>query len=278
MKEVWRAISGYEGIYEVSNLGHVKNASRNRIMKLYENGNYMSIRLCKGGKQKNYLVQSLVAKAFLENPNNLHRVEHIDGDTKNNSSDNLRWTGIICGVGVSDKPKSKSTNIARGIWAGMINRCYGGRGGKHDYYKDCDVCEEWLNFSNFEKWFNENKDGYHKGYHLDKDILVKRNRIYGPDTCCFVPQEINKCFIKRENSRGELPIGVFFDSERGKFIGVSVKSNCNKRFDSIEEAFMFYKNEKENYIKFLANKYYEKKLITQNVYDTLMNYKVEITD
>ena len=63
-----------------------------------------------------------------------------------------------------------------------------------------------------------------------------------------------------------------------KFIGVSVKSNCNKRFDSIEEAFMFYKNEKENYIKFLANKYYEKKLITQKVYDTLMNYKVEITD
>ena len=67
-------------------------------------------------------------------------------------------------------------------------------------YKGVEVCEEWYNFQNFAEWcetqkFLNAKDVKGKSYQLDKDILVKGNKIYSPDTCCFVPPEINSLFI-----------------------------------------------------------------------------------
>lgn len=55
------------------------------------------------------------------------------------------------------------------------------------------------------------------GWALDKDILVKGNKIYSPETCCFVPQEINNLFTKRKSCRGTLPIGVKYIKENKKF-------------------------------------------------------------
>ena len=103
--------------------------------------------------------------------------------------------------------KSNDVFIA---WNSMIRRCYNNVYQKnYPTYGSCEVCEGWHNFQNFAKWYEENYyeiDG--EKMNLDKDILVKHNKIYSPETCIFVPQRINELFTKSNKSRGEYPIGV----------------------------------------------------------------------
>ena len=96
------------------------------------------------------------------------------------------------------------------IWDNMVQRCK-----SHINYTDIVVCEEWLNFSNFTEWMESNYNPETmQGWHLDKDILVKGNKIYSPKTCCFVPQEINKTFTtkKRGVCLGVVSVGKKFRS------------------------------------------------------------------
>ena len=82
---------------------------------------------------------------------------------------------------------------------------------------------------------------------LDKDILFKGNKVYSPETCAFVPHEINTLFVNRKACRGELPVGVYYDTEKGKyranmaFMGRSIKLGT---FDTADEAFARYKEYK----------------------------------
>ena len=184
--------------------------------------------------------------------------------------------------GITDIP-AKGNERAYNKWRGILIRS------QDPYYKhlhptydSCSVCNEWLRFSNFKKWFENPQNGYYKGYELDKDILVKGNKIYSPDTCCFVPQEINKLLTKRKTQRGGLPIGVSLNKGRGKPLSVSFTKNKVSVhlgvFDTPEEAFQAYKSAKEHFIKELAEKYFQEGKITKKVYDALMKYEVEITD
>ena len=101
MEEVWKDIKGYEGLYKVSTYGRVKSLSRSgngykeKILKGYNTGKdrkYVCVKLYdKFGNKKNYKIHRLVAEAFLDNPNNLPQVNHIDGDTFNNNINNLEW-------------------------------------------------------------------------------------------------------------------------------------------------------------------------------------------
>lgn len=94
MKEEWRPIKGYEGLYEVSNMGRVKSLHRSKsvIMKQSMNPHgYMFLGLMKDGTRSNKLVHRLVATAFIRNPNNYKAVNHKDGNKKNNTVDNLEW-------------------------------------------------------------------------------------------------------------------------------------------------------------------------------------------
>ena len=104
MKEEWRDIEGYEGKYMVSNMGNVKSLKRTvwynggyykkseKILKGCDNGKgYLRVELCKDGKGKWYRINRLVAQAFLENPQNLPEVNHIDQDKTNNKVENLEW-------------------------------------------------------------------------------------------------------------------------------------------------------------------------------------------
>ena len=184
----------------------------------------------------------------------------------------------IYGVGVFDSLRPISGNKPYKLWSGMIERCYSERWHKkRPTYSNCSVCKEWLLFSNFEKWFNDPTNGYIMGYQLDKDILVKGNKVYSPETCCFVPSEINNLFTKRDKSRGNLPIGVSFDKESKKY-RVTGQEMPHKKFDTKIEAFNFYKEHKEQRIKKIAENFYKKGLITRKVYNSLLNYKVEIND
>ena len=90
--EQWKAVVGYEGIYEVSNYGKVRNVKTGRILKLGKSKNgYLRVGLHKNGKQKYFLVHRLVAIAFIPNPDNKETVNHIDEDKTNNHVCNLEW-------------------------------------------------------------------------------------------------------------------------------------------------------------------------------------------
>lgn len=93
MEEEWRPVKGYEGLYEVSNMGRVKSlhASQGRILKQGTSHGYMLVNLCKDGICNMKQVHRLVATAFIRNPNNYEVVNHKDGNKKNNTVDNLEW-------------------------------------------------------------------------------------------------------------------------------------------------------------------------------------------
>lgn len=100
MEEIWKDIKGYEGLYQISNLGRVKclpKIIRNRKYKeiikspsLAGKGYYRLI-LCNNGKNKAFYIHRLVAQAFIPNPNNLPQVNHKDENILNNCVDNLEW-------------------------------------------------------------------------------------------------------------------------------------------------------------------------------------------
>lgn len=105
MTEIWKAVKGYEGLYEVSNLGNVRSLdrpfknkqgiaiSKGRILTPFyeEKKGYYQVRLAKNGKNKTYRIHRLVALAFLENPLDYTDVNHKDEDKTNNNVDNLEW-------------------------------------------------------------------------------------------------------------------------------------------------------------------------------------------
>ena len=116
---------------------------------------------------------------------------------------------------------------------------------------------------------------------LDKDILFKDNKIYSPETCCFVPTEINNLFEKSNRTRGDNPIGVSFNKASKKFesyFNADDKRVHLGKYNTPQEAFIQYKTAKEAYISKMAEEYYSKGLIKENVYNAMLNYKVEITD
>lgn len=107
IKEAWKPVVGYEGLYEVSDLGRVKSLERvvmrsngrpftvrSKMLKLFPYGEYLGVQLHKEMEDNNKLVHVLVAEAFVPNPNNLKYVLRIDGDKMNNNASNLSWSDM----------------------------------------------------------------------------------------------------------------------------------------------------------------------------------------
>lgn len=109
---------------------------------------------------------------------------------------------------------------------------------------------------------------------LDKDILIKGNKIYSPETCVFIPSSINKSFETNKKRRGKCPIGVY-ETKDNKYAS-SYKGKHLGRYQTKEEAFQVYKQFKEKGIKEVADKYKDK--IPNKLYEALYKYEVEITD
>ena len=188
---------------------------------------------------------------------------------------------LVCGVGVFDAPYAKTrdelTRKAYRDWNNMLQRCYG----KSNFpskpaYKECVVCEEWHSFLKFREWFDEN---YIEGCFLDKDVLIKGNKIYSPNTCSYIPSFINTLLLNCRSARGKYPIGAqkhkhgfcvkLYKQGEPHYIGF---------YKNEKDAFLAYKKAKELYIQEVAQKYYNDGKITKRVYDALMRYEVEITD
>lgn len=186
---------------------------------------------------------------------------------------------VMCGVGYRGSEDVDCTSESYLRWHDMIHRCYNDKfHERQSQYKECSVCEEWLNYSNFKMWYDKNKYGEAQ-LDLDKDILFKNNKIYDPAHVVLVPHEINTLFIAGNKRRGDLPIGVHFDTSKNKyraevaFMGQNIKLG---RFNDPEDAFKRYKEYKEDLIQDMAEQY--KGQIPDKAYRAMLNWKVEITD
>ena len=171
------------------------------------------------------------------------------------------------------------------IWYRMIQRCYDTKFHEREStYKDCIVEDYLLNFQHMGEWIEDN---YYEVpgevMCLDKDILCKGNKVYSRETCIFVPQRINLLFTKRDNSRGDNPIGVS-DLPSGNY-----RVDCNNGYGKLDylgtystkgEAFRVYKENKEKVIKEVIDSY--EGIIPEPHYSRLKtamyNYEVGIDD
>lgn len=181
---------------------------------------------------------------------------------------------LILGFGVYDMHNEKNSNAFK-AWLAMLKRCYSKFRGNVHAWDGCSVSEEWRYFSNFKEWFDAR---YKDGFELDKDLKVRGNKVYSPNTCLLVPPRINelttnvKKYGKYKNS-----IGVK-KSSKNTFTAWVCK--MDKRvylgsFKTEEDAFNAYKNTKIQYIKDVANEYLNKGIIGNEIYETLLNYKIE---
>ncbi len=171
------------------------------------------------------------------------------------------------------------------LWTNMLVRCYSDSSKKRrPTYEGCEVSDNFKNYEYFYEWCNKQIGFYNQGnenpFHLDKDLLIKGNKVYSEDTCVFIPAEINTLLIKCAATRGEHLIGVSWHKTRKAFVAKVNKSKGKREylgfFNTEIEAFKAYKIAKESFIKEQANNW--KSQIDDRAYEALMNYTVEIDD
>lgn len=196
----------------------------------------------------------------------------------------------VCGIGIvgNKYPVRENNKVVKEYvaWHNMIKRCYYEKyHEKQATYKEAMCCKEWLFYENFYEWLHnqDNFDMWHDGdrWAIDKDIIKKGNKVYSPEYCCLVPQNVNSLFVKGNKSRGVLPIGV--TRHKNKFAAqcqnqITGELEVLVTHNTPEEAFQTYKKYKENIIKQVAEVEFNKRNITIECYNAMMSYQVDITD
>lgn len=160
----------------------------------------------------------------------------------------------------------------------MLARCFSEAvKDRQPTYRDVTCCEEWLSFGNFLEWVNREVDynGHKKGFTLDKDLIVKGNKVYSPETCSFVPRVLNNLLNSRAYSCSKTPLGVFHQPNgtyranisefgRTRLIGV---------YENEVDAFTAYKLAKNAYLRVVLVQY--KDVIKPAVYRTVLSWFAE---
>lgn len=168
------------------------------------------------------------------------------------------------------------------IWNAMMQRCREGsaRALTAHTYSDCTVSDNFKVFEYFNSWCHkqagfQEKDEKGRVYHLDKDLLVRGNRVYSEDTCVFVPSKVNQ-FIKLKAINTDYPVGVSFKEDNNRFIAQSNDIDGNRvylgSFETIQAASLEYKKFKESMAKLLAINF--KDTIDPRAFSALMNFEV----
>jgi hypothetical protein len=199
----------------------------------------------------------------------------------------------VCGVGITGNKYPAKTSGKNEkeyqTWRDMLRRCYDEKTqNKQPTYKNCTVCDQWLYYPNFYDWIHS-QENFDKWYNtsekwtIDKDIIHKGNRIYSPDNCCLVHNDINVLFTKDNQSRGDLPIGVTKNPKNdGEYVVRCSDGNNHNiflgHFKDPKDGFIAYKNKKEEIIKRIASEEFSKGNITKRCYDAMMTYEIEISD
>lgn len=157
MKEEWRDIEGYSGLYQVSNCGRVKSVERTvrtgrgyrivpeKILKGIDNNvGYLYVNLYKDGKVKKYSIHRLVATTFIENPNNLPVINHKDENKENNCSSNLEWCSVSYNNNYNGRAKRVAEKLSKPVYS--IN-------------KESGLITYWESINDASRQLNINKGG-----------------------------------------------------------------------------------------------------------------------
>ena len=195
------------------------------------------------------------------------------------------YSPSVCGVGIlgTEYPVSEYGRDTKEytLWNNMLNRCYNDTyKNKNQTYQGCEASENFKSYEYFYEWC-QNQIGFdNEGWQLDKDLLIKSNKVYSESTCVFLPKEINQILVKRTASRGEYLIGTHWSSSNKAFVA-RVHKNKGKQeylgsFNTELEAFNAYKKAKESFVKEQANEW--KSQIDERAYEALMNYEVNVDD
>lgn len=158
-------------------------------------------------------------------------------------------------VTVNSNGKQISTCHFYSTWRNMLIRCYNTSYlNRFPSYRGCYVCKEWKYFSKFKAWM-EQQD--YLGNELDKDLLVKGNKLYSPATCIFISKKLNYFLTESSSARGDTRIGVMFRKDNGKYrarIGGGVKGTRIDlgQFDTEQEAHNAWLTAKLEQAKLLA--------------------------
>ena len=195
------------------------------------------------------------------------------------------YSPSVYGVGILGTKYLTTTNGVNtkeyDLWVHMLGRCYSDTyKKKQPTYEGCEVSDNFKSYEYFYEWCNKQIGFSNKDWHLDKDLLIKGNKVYSESTCVFLPQEINKILTKSTATRGKHLIGVCWHNVSKAFVAV-VSKNKGKRewlgsFKTEVEAFNAYKTAKESFIKEQAEKWKGK--IDDRAYNALIDYEVSIDD
>ena len=250
-------------------------------MKIVEGDKYVTKQGCLFVVSKYNTAKDILIE-FLDDPGAILRVEASQirrGNIKNPYHRTFLGVGQM-GVGpFRSRDEHSEVTLEYHSWSNMLMRCYSEKIKENNpAYKDAIVCEQWHNFQNFALW--SQSQIRQPFWHLDKDLILPGNKIYGPGLCVFLPQEINSFLIKPVQSNKTLPVGVCElknprnhkkYSAQGQF-GLG-KTEHLGFFSSVEEAFSTYKARKESRAKALADKY--RGQIAPKAVQALENYRVE---
>lgn len=169
-------------------------------------------------------------------------------------------TRLVCGVGVNDYPNTIKINgkciKSYKIWIAMISRCYNKKDKSYHRYggRGIRVSDDWLYFSNFKKWYDENYrydlESIGIGIELDKDLINKNSKIYSSETCIFLPYKINIFIsnVKSTNTSGYIGVYWFKRDSVWKAQITDFETNKTKHlgyFEDIVEASKAYKLARE---------------------------------
>ena len=245
------------------------------VGKVYKSKSSGDFKILKYNDSRNVVIQFL--KTGFET---VARFDHIkSGEIKDPYSPSVFDVGIVG----TNYPATVNGRITKEYsrWHSMLQRCYSDTfKKKYPTYEGCEVSDNFKSYEYFYEWCQKQIGFNNEDWHLDKDLLVKGNKVYSEDSCVFLPQEINKILTKRTTSRGEYLIGIYW-SKTSKAFKAQVGKNkggreCLGYFKTELEAFNAYKTAKESYIKEQANEWKDE--IDPRAYNALMNYTVEITD
>lgn len=133
-------------------------------------------------------------------------------------------------------------------WADMLKRCYSSKFLlSRPTYLGCIVCEEWLTFSNFKSWM-EQQDW--QGKQLDKDLIIEDNKVYHPQACIFVSNSVNSFFGLAGSDKNSTSVGAFIDARRNK-----IYAQIRNPISGLKEFLGYYATELEAHLAWKQRKH-----------------------
>lgn len=244
-KQIAEAIRKYEG-----NIYHTRVNGDFKVLK-YHDKKHLDIIFINTGYRKT-----------------INATETKRGVVKDPLCKNVYGIGFS-GIGKYTTQTKNKKNTYSNCWHDMMDRCYRDCNDHDKTYKNrITVCEEWHNFQNFARWYEDNypkKIIGDKRYQLDKDLLIKDNTIYSPFSCCFLPGIINSALLSKKG---------YWITVAGNYL-VNISEYGSRRnfgtYKTEEEAIEVYRKNRKIYLKDLAIKY--KSTISKRAYEALINYK-----